>query len=522
MRRAELVLAILCLVGAPAAAQDPLTPLPPEAFEGLCPPEEHPRAEDHPVDEVRALLAAGDVAALEARLAERRAAGTGAGDLVSRFDHVLDGLTARGVPLAPFDAWCAARPEDGLPFLARGMRRITAAWEARGTGVAATVPEAGWRGFREHLEGAATDLERARALLPDDPRPAANLITVAMGQGWPVERTRALFDEATRRDPRCFDAYNAMTTYLLPRWHGSPQAVLTFALEQLEARPDEPALYLLLNVALQEQGRGRLREDERARLHERLRQGLARLVDTYPAWTAGVRPVMELARASGDRALDAACVRALAGAGAAGYQQRLGEMLAGVRPGYLEPDPAEAARWFCRAAVQGRQAAAVNLAGALIAGKGVARDEAQGFLWLLRAAELGHPHGMRHVGSSLLVGRGCAPDVERGRAWLERAAEAGDAPAMRNLAMSFLDTRFGERDLARGRAWLERAVEEADGLAMMHLGGMLTRGPEEVRDLPGGVALLRRALAAGVAAAAEDLREALSRAPELRRPGDPE
>jgi len=62
-------------------------------------------------------------------------------------------------------------------------------------------------------------------------------------------------------------------------------------------------------------------------------------------------------------------------------------------------------------------------------GLGVAPDPAQAAYWVKRAALQGYAVGMLHYGMALLSGTGVPQDSGQARFWLERAARAGDTDA---------------------------------------------------------------------------------------------
>lgn len=90
---------------------------------------------------------------------------------------------------------------------------------------------------------------------------------------------------------------------------------------------------------------------------------------------------------AGDYAATVAAWRPLAAAGDAEAQAALADLHArglGVRR-----DPAEAARWYARAARQGHVVAQLNLGEMFATGNGVARDAVSAYVWLARAAAQG-------------------------------------------------------------------------------------------------------------------------------------
>ncbi len=504
---AAAVILVLSGLGPTWADEEELPPPPPEALEGLCHPATHPDAvERRRLLEVVGLLEERSFEALEEGLEALKAAGPREGDFDPRLDTAIDILSSVADAEEHLDAWVKARPQSALARLIRGRYRIHAAWQARGHGYADTVSAAAAVQFRRHLEDAREDFERARTLDPDEARAPAMLITVAMGLGWSEARTRELFEAAVAKDPRCLRAHDGMVTYLLPRWHGSRDALERFVEEQRAAQPDEPALLLLRAAVIRDRGHNDPGYLARPAVAAELRACYADALEAYPLWRSALEPALELAKEQGDRELELTCVRGLAEHGVVLHQHRLGELLVGMRPG-LAKDPAEGVQWFCRAAAAGRNTSMHNLAMCFLQGIGVGRSPERAMLWFERAGAAGNTASLHAAGMCLLTGRGVTADPARGRPLLERAAEAGFVAAMRDLGAFLVTGGPLTPDPPEGVRWLRQAVEEGDGISAFYLGQILVRGAEGVpADRDEAVRLLRLAKAAGVRGADQVLR----------------
>jgi hypothetical protein len=113
-----------------------------------------------------------------------------------------------------------------------GRYEVAAAWEARGSGWAGSVTDAGWKAFFEHLAKARDRFAKAHALHPEFPEPAADMVAVAMGAGEQLNTTtREWFDKAARAQLDYYPAYDKYVWSLWPRWGGSHVAMLQFGLE---------------------------------------------------------------------------------------------------------------------------------------------------------------------------------------------------------------------------------------------------------------------------------------------------
>ena len=128
--------------------------------------------------------------------------------------------------------------KDVDPWLAHmilAQYHIDQAWQGRGTGYANTVSEEGWETFGEGIEQARAHLVEAWQLHTEFPEAAVGLIQTTMAIGGVArETTRFWFDEAVAAEFNAPRAHAQLVLDLLPRWHGSHQALLKFGLECLE------------------------------------------------------------------------------------------------------------------------------------------------------------------------------------------------------------------------------------------------------------------------------------------------
>jgi len=121
------------------------------------------------------------------------------------------------------------KPFEWLALTLEGEAHIYEAWRARGKGYANTVTARSWQGFSDHLAKARTSLAKAWKLRPDLPLPAAEMITVAMGQS-DVEDMRRWFDRAVSAQFDHPTAWSHFRWGLRPRWLGSEEAVLALGI----------------------------------------------------------------------------------------------------------------------------------------------------------------------------------------------------------------------------------------------------------------------------------------------------
>jgi hypothetical protein len=113
----------------------------------------------------------------------------------------------------------------------RGKVFIDSAWEARGSGPAKDVTEDGWARFTQRLAIAQEALEKAWDLDSSMKEAAEYMITVELGQGKGRPRMETWFERAMQLDPQDHAACVRKLSYLEPKWHGSPEAMIEFGRE---------------------------------------------------------------------------------------------------------------------------------------------------------------------------------------------------------------------------------------------------------------------------------------------------
>lgn len=91
----------------------------------------------------------------------------------------------------------------------------------------------------------------------------------------------------------------------------------------------------------------------------------------------------------------------------------------------LRENPAEAARWYRKAAERGYFLAQVALAARYRDGRRVPQDAAEALAWLKKAAEQNYPAGQHELGKMYRQGEGVAKDPVEAVKWFCAAAERG-------------------------------------------------------------------------------------------------
>jgi WD40 repeat protein len=150
---------------------------------------------------------------------------------------------------AKLQTWSEEQPDSPVPLIALARAEMNQAWRSRGNGAADTVTEEGQKRFLDQMSKARALLERAIGLGPLDGAAHAALLAVARAEGWPLEKTRAVFDAGCKIDPSYVDLYSAMAEYLLPCWHGKDGDIERFAAEAVKSLPGDDGLDAYLHIA---------------------------------------------------------------------------------------------------------------------------------------------------------------------------------------------------------------------------------------------------------------------------------
>ena len=144
------------------------------------------------------------------------------------------------------DKWCAKEPSHHSAFIFRGRYYIKEAWIARGHGFAYSVTQDGWKKFRENLELAKNDLEKAYAMNPDDPNSAAFMIRVCLGLSRSEDEKESWFKRAVAADPVAYHAYAQKQNYVRPKWGGTKEKDRAFAEQCYENAPSKSIIHEIM------------------------------------------------------------------------------------------------------------------------------------------------------------------------------------------------------------------------------------------------------------------------------------
>lgn len=150
----------------------------------------------------------------------------------------------------------------------------------------------------------------------------------------------------------------------------------------------------------------------------------------------------------------------------------------------VEPDDAEAVRWYKQAADKGFVPSMAVLGWMYQAGKGIAKDNDAAFKWYTQAAEAGFAPAMNNLGFMYQNGWGVEADMKKAATWFVKSAEAGLPAAMSMSGWLYEQGRGVEKDMAKSLEWYGRAADKGMPSAMGAIGGIYDRGGDGVERAP--------------------------------------
>jgi TPR repeat protein len=121
-------------------------------------------------------------------------------------------------------------------------------------------------------------------------------------------------------------------------------------------------------------------------------------------------------------------------------------------------DPAGAAVWYKKAALQNHDGAMLNLGNLYDSGVGVNKDHKIAAKWFADAAFLGNAEAQNNLGRMYQEGHGVEKDLSKAAEWLERAAQQGFAPAQNSLGLQYFRGLGVPLDVEKALFWLELAT----------------------------------------------------------------
>jgi len=125
--------------------------------------------------------------------------------------------------------WMLANPQSITAPVSLAEAYINFAWHARGDGYSDTVTQSGWKLFAQRIEQAKKILDTASSLPAKCPHWYLAMQSVARAEGWDVDKSTELLNQATALAPDYYYYYRSLAEYLLPKWGGEEGDAANFA-----------------------------------------------------------------------------------------------------------------------------------------------------------------------------------------------------------------------------------------------------------------------------------------------------
>ena len=158
-------------------------------------------------------------------------------------------------------------------------------------------------------------------------------------------------------------------------------------------------------------------------------------------------------------------------------------------------DPAEAARWYRKAAEQRSDAGQYELGLLYESGLGVVKDPVEAVGWFRKAAAQGHARAQNKLGAAYENGSAGPRNPVLAVEWYRKAADQNLPSGQYNLGRSYLAGRGVFKDPAKGGALVQAAADQGEPNAMVLLAGLYASGDGKPRDREQATRLYRDALA---------------------------
>jgi hypothetical protein len=146
-------------------------------------------------------------------------------------------------------AWQAEIPNSAAARVVRAKALLTYAWEARGSGWAATVTDEGWKLFHERAAEAHGLLNEAVQIGVQDGEAYARLVQVGMAEGLDRDEVQKFVEDGLRVDPTYYSICTEMAVYLMPRWMGESGDIELFAADIARKIPGDDGLEAYARIA---------------------------------------------------------------------------------------------------------------------------------------------------------------------------------------------------------------------------------------------------------------------------------
>ena len=186
--------------------------------------------------------------------------------------------------IANLEDWIQENPASPTPRIALAWTLVKRAWAHRTTLPAKHVKPEAWKAYEYYVSQAKNYLQQNKALTSQDPHWYKVMATIAMAEGWSLEKYLELIAEGTTRYPYYYEVYFAGANYLLPRWHGSFEKLDAFANAAVEKtrEKDKNGLYARIYWSVSGTIKKHRLFAESAVNWEKMRQGIFDVLEQYP------------------------------------------------------------------------------------------------------------------------------------------------------------------------------------------------------------------------------------------------
>lgn len=167
----------------------------------------------------------------------------------------------------------------------------------------------------------------------------------------------------------------------------------------------------------------------------------------------------------------------------------------------MAKQPAEAVKWYRRAADHGYAKAQNSLGVCYHQGKGVPQDAVKAVKWYRQAADQGFALAQANLGICYATGAGVAKNPVASITWYRKAAAQGCASALVNLGNAYCDGNGVTRDYAEAVMCYRQAAKQGDAAGQHGLGLCYYRGEGVKKDDAEAIRWYRKAAAQGHAKA---------------------
>jgi hypothetical protein len=177
--------------------------------------------------------------------------------------------------------WIAKYPKSSAAKISLARYEIEYAWDGRGGGYASQVSDEGWKLFNTRLAHAHKYLDSLDPYTKKDPGWYSAMLAIAKGEGWPFDKTEALFQEAVARYPYYLPTYYKRAKFFEVKWGGSKQQMDAFIERAVELTKSKmgDSLYARLRIMEQQDYMDLMPASGQ---WPRIKNGLERITRDYP------------------------------------------------------------------------------------------------------------------------------------------------------------------------------------------------------------------------------------------------